>query len=478
MANKNTEGLRKLFLSWTGTEPDQVLPLPLSGSYRQYFRMLSGTGASVLGVTNADIRENEAYFSFTETFRKLGLKVPEIFVISRDRKSYLVQDLGDETLFSFLSEKNKDGGFLPEVELIYKKVIEELPVFQVIATASLDFFRCYPRSSFDRQSMMWDLNYFKYYFLKLARVPFDEQKLENDFTHLCDYLLKAPSSFFLYRDFQSRNIMLKDGSPWFIDFQGGRKGALQYDLASLLYDAKAAIPQQYRQSLLDHYILCLGKYHDTGEKAFREFYYGFVLIRILQAMGAYGFRGYYEKKEHFLNSIPYAIENIRWLLDNSKINIKLPELLNVLREMTQQDYNQKSTADIDKLTVTIYSFSYKNGIPSDHTGNGGGFVFDCRALPNPGRYEQYKDLTGRDKEVMRFLELHKEVRAFLDHVFSITDQSVNNYRERKFSHLMICFGCTGGKHRSVYCAGELGKYLTSKHKTISVKVINREIASV
>ena len=469
--------LHQLYLQWSGSETFSVKPLPVSGSYRQYYR-ISGKNETVIGVYNADVSENKAYFAFTSAFRKQGLHVPEIYAKDDAKKAYIITDLGDETLFSFLSAKNKAGVFSEEAITYYYRIIEELPKFQIVAGKYLDFSYCYPRSSFDRQSMMWDLNYFKYYFLKLARVPFDEQKLEDDFNTFCTYLLKASSSFFMYRDFQSRNIMINNEKPWFIDFQGGRKGALQYDIASLLYDAKASIPQPIREKFLEYYIGCLGKYIPVAEKEFLEYYYGFVLIRIMQAMGAYGFRGYYEKKEHFLQSIPFAVNNLRHLTENIELPVKLPELMKVLRTITSMDTWQKYHVVNDELTVTICSFSYKNGLPSDQSGNGGGFVFDCRALPNPGRYEEYMNLTGNDQEVIRYLEDKPVVGIFLENMFNIVDLSVTNYLERNFSNLMISFGCTGGRHRSVYCAVKLAEHLAKKFGNIRIQLSHREIPAV
>jgi len=466
--------LQRLYRQWSGLDPVSVRPMPLSGSYRQYYR-ITGENRTAIGVFNADVRENEAYFAFTSAFRAYSLQVPEILMRDDVNKIYLIADLGDETLFSFLSKKNTAAIFSEEILAYYYRIIEELPKFQVLAVNSLDFSYCYPRSSFDRQSMMWDLNYFKYYFLKLARIPFDEQKLEDDFIAFCNYLLESPSGYFMYRDFQSRNIMIYDNRPWFIDFQGGRKGALQYDIASLLYDAKAAIPQPQREALLGHYIETLGQYMTVDEKEFRGYFHGFVFIRILQAMGAYGFRGYYEKKEHFLQSIPFAVNNIRYLTENVELPVKLPELMKVLRTITSMDTWQKYQAVNDKLIVDICSFSYKNGLPSDHSGNGGGFVFDCRALPNPGRYEKYASLTGNDHEVFRFLEDEPAVGLFLENVFNIVDFSVRNYLERNFSHLMVSFGCTGGRHRSVYCARKLSEHLGNEFGNIRIQLSHREI---
>jgi hypothetical protein len=309
--------------------------------------------------------------------------------------------------------------------------------------------------------MLWDLHYFKYYFLKLTQTPFDEQKLEDDFTTLIHFLLSTETEFYMYRDFQSRNIMVKNDELYFIDYQGGRRGALQYDVASLLYDAKADIPQKIRDNLLEHYLLILNQKIRVDNKEFKKFYHGYVLIRIMQAMGAYGFRGIHEKKAHFLKSIPFAINNIEYLLSNNL----LPQGLNELNSALNHILNNKSLRkfetieDTEKLTVSINSFSYLSGIPVDLSGNGGGFVFDCRSLHNPGRYDEFKMLTGKDKKVNEFLNKQNDAQQFLTDITSIIERTVNNYKQRGFSHLMISFGCTGGQHRSVYCAERLADYL-------------------
>ena len=343
----------------------------------------------------------------------------------------------------------------PEVVEAYRKVVAELPRFQVVAGRDLNYKVCYPRSSFDRQSIAWDLNYFKYYFLRLAGIPFNEQALELDFSRLTKLLLAAPHDYFLYRDFQSRNVMLRSGQPWFLDYQGGRKGALHYDIASLLYDGKADLPPALRQELLDHYLDTLSGFIDLDRSAFMEHYYAYVYVRILQALGAYGFRGFYERKAHFLQSVPYALKNLRWLAHNVRLPVALPSLLDALQAMQASEKLRNLSAPAPGLTVRVFSFSFHNGIPADESGNGGGFVFDGRSLPNPGREEQYRQLTGKDEAVIEYLDRQPGVHEFLDHVFSLVDSSVANYRQRGFSNLIVSFGCTGGQHRSVYLAEHL-----------------------
>ncbi|MGD0710999.1 MAG: RNase adapter RapZ [Bacteroidales bacterium] len=465
--------LNVLFEKHTGKTADTITALPSSGSYRQYYRMKTGNTIA-MGAYNPDEKENTAFLSFSRHFYKQGLPVPAIYSANEAEHIYLLEDLGDTTLFSFLSENRHGHEFTEDIIDYYKKVITALPKFQVLAAKGLDFNVCYPRAQFDKQSMLWDLNYFKYYFLKLAKISFDEQKLEDDFQSFTDYLLQTDCSYFLYRDFQSRNIMLKKGEPYFIDYQGGRKGALQYDIASLLYDAKADIPNDIRLSLLDYYIDCLTNYVPVNKKEFISYYYGYVLIRIMQALGAYGFRGFYEKKEHFLQSIPYALDNLKWILANSEIPVKLPTLMTILHKLSESESLRQLGKKDTKLKVVINSFSYKNGIPADNSGNGGGFVFDCRALHNPGKYEEYKQLSGRDKEVIEFLEKEPAMYEFMNHVYGLIDRTVEKYMERKFVHLQVSFGCTGGQHRSVFCANLLADHLKKKFD-VDIMLHHREL---
>jgi aminoglycoside/choline kinase family phosphotransferase len=459
--------LKKLYTSLYNEECISVDEMPRSGSYREYYRLTGESGRTVIGVYNEDRKENIAFLSFCRHFKAHGLPVPEILADDLDNHMYLQEDLGKTTLYAYLTEVYKNGIFPQGLIDLYKDILSELPRFQLEAGKSIDFKKCYPRHSFDRQSIMWDLNYFKYYFLKLAKIPFDEQELENDFNVFADYLLQTDCEHFLYRDFQSRNIMLKDDKPHFIDFQGGRYGALQYDVASLLYDAKADIPQHIRDMLFEHYLDELKKYYKLDREEFTKYYHAYVLVRIMQAMGAYGFRGFYEKKQHFLKSVPYAIENIKYLLDNMDLPIKVPALTSVLQKITEQKKLMKyGRSDSDKLTVEVSSFSYKKGIPDDTSGNGGGFVFDCRGIYNPGRYQEYKKLNGKDKPVIDFLEEKTEIGDFLENAVHMVDMTVDDYVRRKFTHLMVSFGCTGGQHRSVYCAVKMAEHLKKRDDII------------
>jgi hypothetical protein len=307
------------------------------------------------------------------------------------------------------------------------------------------------------------LNYFKYYFLRLAGIPFSEQALEDDFVRLTDFLLSAPRDYFLYRDFQSRNVMLCGGEPFFVDYQGGRKGALQYDIASLLYDAKADLPPALRQQLLDHYLDKLSGVLELKRDAFMQHYYAYVYVRIMQAMGAYGYRGFFERKAHFLQSVPYALKNLRWLLHNTELPIKVPALTGAFKNILGSEKLQGMDSETESLTARVFSFSFHQGLPKDETGHGGGFVFDCRSLPNPGREERFKHLTGKDEPVVDYLEQQESVHQFFANVASLIDSSVSSYRRRGFRNMMVSFGCTGGQHRSVYLAEQLAKHLRVKN---------------
>lgn len=462
MELKIKDQLIRLYESHFSEEVSFFEQLPVSGSYREYARMKSASH-QVIGAHNQDVKENIAFLEFSAHFRNKEIPVPNIYAVSPDQLSYLQEDLGNTTLFDFLTKTREAEGFSGKIVAEYKKVLRQLPRIQLVAGKDIDYSVCYPREAFDKQSMMWDLNYFKYYFLKLAKIPFEEQALEDDFQAFSDYLLAVDNNAFLYRDFQSRNIMLKDGQVYFIDYQGGRKGAMQYDLASLLYDAKANIPEAEREELLEFYLDELSQYKQIDREKFKSLYGGYVLIRIMQAMGAYGFRGFYEKKEHFLKSIPFALKNLETLLAKNTIQVPLPELLKVLKAVTESSFLKSISPENERLTVRISSFSYKKKIPKDPSGNGGGFVFDCRAIHNPGRYLEYKHLTGKDPQVQEFLETKSTMADFLAPVFSLVSNSVEVYLSRKFSNLSVSFGCTGGQHRSVYAAEKLAEYLKNNY---------------
>ena len=480
------EVLKRLFEQHFHSPVERLQPLQgqLGGSGRKIIR-LSSEKLSAIGVLYDVREENVAFLEFSRHFRRHGLPVPEIYAEDLSHGAYLEEDLGSTTLFEFLSDHRNGAAIAPEAVAAYRKVVAVLPRFQVEAGRDLNYKVCYPRASFDRQSIAWDLNYFKYYFLRLAGIPFNEQALEDDFSRLTKFLLIANRDYFLYRDFQSRNIMLRkvlnkapnkvpnEDQPFFLDYQGGRKGALQYDIASLLYDAKADLPPDLRQQLLDHYLASLAGFLDLDRSEFMHFYYAYVYVRIMQALGAYGFRGFYERKEHFLQSVPYALKNLRWLLHNVELPIALPTLMEAFKSMVASDKLQGLTSEPEKLTVRVFSFSFHRGLPQDETGNGGGFVFDGRSLPNPGREERFKVLTGKDAPVIDYLNQQENVRQFLASVMSLVDASVSTYQRRGFKHLMVSFGCTGGQHRSVYLAEQLANHLRGKDG-VEVVVRHRE----
>jgi len=447
--------LKRLFEQHFRVAAEDVQPLQgqLGGSGRTIVR-LTGGGLSAIGILYSVREENAAFLEFSRHFRRHGLPVPEIYAEDLSQSAYLEEDLGDTTLFEFLGAHRMGDDIDPEAVEAYRNVVAVLPRFQVEAGR--------------------DLNYFKYYFLRLAGIPFNEQALEDDFGRLTKFLLAANHDYFLYRDFQSRNVMLRDGKPFFLDYQGGRKGALQYDIASLLYDGKADLPPELRQELLDHYLKCLGGFIAVDRAAFMEHYYAFVYVRILQALGAYGFRGFYERKAHFLQSVPYALKNLRWLAVNVKLPIALPALMEALAGISASEKLQSLASSAEGLTVRVFSFSFHREMPTDETGNGGGFVFDARSLPNPGREEQFRQLTGRDAPVIEYLDHQASVHQYFANVASLVDASVNAYQRRGFKNLMVSFGCTGGQHRSVYLAEQLAKHLRSNGVDVVVRHVEQE----
>ena len=467
--------LKKLFEQHFHAPVERVLPLQgeLGGSGRKIIRLASEKH-SAIGILYGVREENVAFLEFSRHFHRHGLPVPEIYADDLAQGAYLEEDLGDTTLYEFLSKHRAGESVAPEVVDAYRKVVAVLPRFQVEAGRDLNYKVCYPRASFDRQSITWDLNYFKYYFLRLAGIPFNEQALEDDFSRLTKFLLSATHDYFLYRDFQSRNIMLRDGQPFFLDYQGGRKGALQYDIASLLYDAKADLPPELRQQLLDHYLDALAGFIELSHEVFMQHYYAYVYARILQALGAYGFRGFYERKAHFLQSVPYALKNLRWLLHNVKLPIGLPTLMEAFNSMLASEKLQGLACEADNLVVRIFSFSFHRGWPKDESGNGGGFVFDGRSLPNPGREERFKTLTGKDAPVIDYLNQQESVHQFFASALSLVDASLGEYQRRGFKNLMVSFGCTGGQHRSVYLAEQLAKRLRGRNG-VEVVVRHREL---
>ena len=466
--NSMTE-LETLFKQLTHEKLLSKEELSASGSNRRYFR-LESKNTSLIGVEGTSVEENKAFIAMANHFYAKGLPVPRFLAQSDDGKFYLQEDLGDTLLFDVIAEGRKTGVFHEQEKEILRKTMRKLAAFQVLGAQDFDFSVCYPQPEFNERSIFWDLNYFKYSFLKATGLDFQENRLEDEFTKLAEILLRSHSNTFMYRDFQSRNVMVKDDEPYFIDFQGGRKGPLYYDVASFLWQAKAQYNAELREELLQTYLDALNELMPVDEADFREQLKHFVLFRTLQVLGAYGFRGYFEKKPHFLQSIPFALENLRSILQN-KFS-EYPYLLEILKKMTE--LKQFQEIDVRKpLVVKIYSFSFKKGIPNDDSGNGGGFVFDCRAVNNPGKYERYAHSTGLDASVKQFLEEDGEILHFLEHTFELIDASVKRYKDRGFTNLMISFGCTGGQHRSVYSAQKAAEHINEKFG-VEVQLIHRE----
>jgi aminoglycoside/choline kinase family phosphotransferase len=454
------------FKTWSGINPDSITALPPSGSYRRYYRIISGK-IRAIGAFNPDINENKAFLAISKHFKMLDIAVPEIYTENKTGQYYLLEDLEDKTLIDFLTEDNKRE-FTKEVIEKYRDALTDLAKIQIVGIRGFDCSLCYPRQEFDEQSILWDLNYFKHYFLKFAKVPFDEQLLEDDFKKFAQFLAEVPRNYFLYRDFQSRNIMLHNNKLYYIDYQGGRKGALQYDVASILFESKTFLPFEKREELLMHYCDIINREYSISTSDFLKYYPAFLLVRLLQAMGAYGFRGLHENKPLFLESIPGALKNLEYILGHYSLGIDVPELLSALKKLFSDPFLASIGSTQERFTLRIKSFSFKTGIPFDETLNGGGFVFDCRSLPNPGRYEEFKQYTGKDQAIIEFLNEKQEVADFLMHIYALVDTAIHDYRARGLANMMISFGCTGGRHRSVYCAEKLHEHVK---QTMGVDII-------
>ncbi len=497
--------LLQLYKQWSGHEPASTERLPGAGSNRSYYRLTDAEGQTVIGCIGTSRDENHAFIYLARHFCKRQLPVPKILAASDDELRYLQTDLGRTSLFDAIKGGREAGGryTLKEQELL-KRVIRELPNIQIRGARGLDFSQCYPQATFDVDSVLFDLNYFKYCFLKATEIDFHELKLEADFRLLAKDLTQADDvQGFLYRDFQARNVMLMDSVPAFIDFQGGRRGPFYYDLASFLWQASAKYPHKLRRELVYEYYTALKQYTEVPTPhRFVERLSLFVLFRTLQVLGAYGFRGYFERKQHFIDSIPPAIQNLRELINEG--NYPYPYLMSILKKLTELPQFQQIAATASRadgykttdnnpykphpqdgpatfskydgkgpLVVRVFSFSFAKGIPEDESGNGGGYVFDCRSTHNPGRYEPYKQLTGLDEPVIRFLEDDGEILTFLDSVYKLADAHVRRYIQRGFTSLMFCFGCTGGQHRSVYSAQHLAEHIHQKFG-IEVRICHRE----
>ncbi|MGN7783563.1 RapZ C-terminal domain-containing protein [Niabella sp. 22666] len=461
------EAIQDLYKSWSGNEPASIDVLQQAGSERRYFRIWDKEGGSVIGTYGANVPENNSFLYFSENFSQKNLPIANIYAISEDRQFYLQEDFGDVSLINRLESE----GYTPAIYDLFKESLQQLARLQVEGDKDLDYSKCLTNSEFGKQAIMADLLYFKYYFLDALRKPYDKQKLIDDFEALSNYLTHTDHKFFMFRDFQSRNIqVMKDNSVHFIDYQGGMKGAPQYDVASLLWQARAALPDDWKRNLLQDYMNALEPLLDKPLNTlnFISQYNGYVLIRLLQVLGAYGFRGLFERKAHFLTSIPLALRNLKSFLQTHPMGIALPEFEKVLQlcvdDSIIQQFTPVQATEDTPLIVKICSFSFKKGLPIDDEENGGGFVFDCRGILNPGRVESMKCQTGRDKEVIQYLEQQTKMPEFLHSVFDVVDISVEDYIKRGFDSLYVSFGCTGGQHRSVYAADALVRHLKNKFK--------------
>lgn len=468
------EDIKEVFHSYNDIPVKSVEKLPQSGGDRVYFRIRTGNG-SYIATYNHNIKENDTFLKFSEHFKKREIPVPKIYKVNEDRTMYIQEDFGDDSLLSLLELH----GYTSFVYSLFEKSLKKLAWLQIKGHKGLDYEWCITSKEFGRQAIISDLLYFKYYFLDTLKIPYDKEKLIDDFEALGVYLAKVKYKYFMFRDFQSRNIMVKDNEVNFIDYQGGMNGALQYDVASLLWQAKADLPDEWKNSLLEYYMGCVEEIlkEPIDRVRFESQYNGYVLIRLLQVLGAYGFRGLFERKAHFLTSIPLALRNLRWFLENKKTGIMLTEFERVLSLIVEDEIIQRfepmQATGTTPLVVRVNSFSYKKGIPQDVTENGGGFVFDCRGILNPGRYEEFKAFNGREKSVKDFLEQQTRMQDFLNNVYNIIDISVEDYIKRGFSSLMVSFGCTGGCHRSVYAADALVRHLRNKFG-VKIELNHRE----
>lgn len=470
------EILLRLFTQTLREQADTITKLPGAGSNRHYYRLKSRNHVAI-GVIGEDEEEDKTFVYLSRHFEKQGLPTPRILATTDDCKAYLQEDLGDMSLFDFVKGGISQHDFNAEQWGAMERSIGMLPKIQFEGAKGLDFGRCFPQAEFDRRTVMWDLNYFKYCFLKSTKAAFLEPKLEDDFEQLANDLLEdnePGTPTFLYRDFQSRNVMIQNGEPRFIDYQGGRRGPIYYDVASFVFQARLQLTNEQREKLIATYLNALRPYRKVDENEFKEKLVLFVFFRMLQTLGAYGYRGYFERKEIFLNAIPSAKDNLKTFMEEHSdyLDNRYPYLFHILQVITCD--KDKKEEKFDGLSVDVYSFSYKKGIPADTSGNGGGYVFDCRGMHNPGRYEQYKSITGLDQPVIDYLLQQGEVQRFLTQVYALADPHVQRYIDRGFTHLSFAFGCTGGQHRSVFCAQSLAEHLHKQFPNIRVRLCHRE----
>lgn len=470
------EAIGKLYASTGRPKYDRIEKLPQSGSDRVYFRIYAGN-ETCIATYNPNKKETKTFIYFSRHFIQAGLPVPAILAVNEEDTIYIQEDLGTESLLNKL-EKNGHGEYIYS---LFQKSLAALARVQILGDKELNYDYCITAKEFGKQAIMSDLLYFKYYFLDTLQLPYDKQAMLDDFDALSSYLTRTGNTYFMFRDFQSRNIIVKNDEVSFIDYQGGMKGALQYDVASLLWQAKAELSEDWKDNLLSYYMdridLLLEK--PVNRNSFVSQYNGYVLIRLLQVMGAYGFRGLFERKAHFLASIPLALRNLKFFIDHKEVGIVTPEFDRVLHLVVEDDmikrFESTQANEHTPLVIEVNSFSYKNGIPPDASENGGGFVFDMRGILNPGRFDDYKTSTGKDKHVQDFLEQRTKMNKYLNSVWDLIDITVEDYLKRGFSHLMINFGCTGGQHRSVYAAEQTARHLRNKYKVkVKLEHINSE----
>lgn len=470
--------IKNVFKQYSQNEVTKIEKIPQSGGDRQYFRIYCSTNETYIATNSNNIRENETFIYLSQQFSKITAPVPIVLATNSELTLYIQEDFGNTSLLDILEAK----GPTEEVFTLYKKSLKALAHLQINGDKNINYQQCITNKAFGSQAILSDLLYFKYYFLDTLQIPYDKEKLLLDFESLSNFLSFDSYNFFMYRDFQSRNIMVKDHSVHFIDFQGGMKGAMQYDVASLLWQAKANLSEQWKMKLMEYYIAEVNQLLDkpVEKDVFMNQYQGFVLIRLLQVLGAYGFRGLFERKAHFLTSIPLALKNLKDFLNHHKLQQTLPLLESILeivvKDETIQKFENIKANDTTPLVVKINSFSYlKNGYPKDATKNGGGFVFDCRGILNPGRIDEYKTQSGLDKPVKDFLEQHTKMPQFLNSIYDIIDIAVEDYMKRGFESLEINFGCTGGQHRSVFAAEAVNRHLKNKFKVkTNIQHINKE----
>ena len=461
--------INNLYKTINNNDWDEISKIPQSGGDRVYFRITQGQ-QSWIATYNLNLREDETFIEFANHFFAKGLPVPKILAVNEDKSIYIQSDLGSVSLLEVLEKEGKTE----HVFSLFKKSLSALAKLQVQGGAGLDYNYCLTSKEFGKHAILTDLLYYKYYFLDALQYPYDKQALINEFELLSDQLASKDLNHFLFRDFQSRNIIVSNDEVYFIDFQGGMQGGLSYDVASLLWQAKAELSNEWKEKLVDYYISEVQKLLPSkmDEEKFRKQYNGFVLLRLLQVLGAYGFRGLFERKAHFLTSIPLGLNNLKNFLAVSPISNDTPVFAGILNWMVSDEVVQRFTPpvanDQTPLVVTINSFSYKKGLPKDETENGGGFIFDMRGILNPGRFEEYKKLAGIHKPVQDFLEQRTKMNTFLNSVWDLIDITVENYLERGFESLQINFGCTGGQHRSVFAAEQTARHLRNKYK---VKVV-------